>query len=111
MKNCKYCGAVIENENDTTCQYCGNPIENEIPPQPQTGFGNMQYGQNQYGNNQYGQNPYNQPNQYGQNMSHPGYTLNGQQYSSMQNVTTCSKCGASMSGDSDFCPFCGAKVK
>lgn len=70
MKNCKYCGAVIENENDTTCQYCGNPIENEIPPQPQTNFGNMQYGQNQYGNNQYGQNPYGaprygQPNPYG----------------------------------------------
>ena len=73
--------------------------------------------QNNYGYMQYGQqNPYGQPNQYGQNiynqnMNQQGYTLNGQQYSSMHNVTTCSKCGASMSGDSDFCPFCGTKVK
>ncbi|MBQ2745464.1 MAG: hypothetical protein IJF37_07640 [Lachnospiraceae bacterium] len=76
-----------------------------------------EYGQNPYGQpNQYGQNPYGHPNQYGQNiynqnMNQQGYTLNGQQYSSMHNVTTCSKCGASMSGDSDFCPFCGTKVK
>ncbi len=80
-------------------------------------YGYQQYPQNSYGQpNQYGQNPYGQPNQYGQNiynqnMNQQGYTLNGQQYSSMHNVTTCSKCGASMSGDSDFCPFCGTKVK
>ncbi len=73
-----------------------------------------QYGQqNMYGQpNQYGQqNMYGQPNMYGQNMNQQGYTLNGQQYSGINNVTTCTKCGASMSGESDFCPFCGTKVK
>lgn len=90
---------------------------------------NNNYGYNQYNQpNQYGQNPYNQPNQYGnnpygqsnqynqngfnqQNNGQQGYMLNGQQFNGMNNVTMCPKCGASMSGETDFCPFCGEKVK
>lgn len=65
-----------------------------------------QYGQNQ---NQYGQNQYNQ-NTYGQNGGNQGYTLNGQYYQNGAEGKRCSKCGASVSCESDYCPFCGNKV-
>lgn len=81
-------------------------------------YGQNTYGQpNQYGQNPYGQNQYGQPSQYGQNgfnqqtNGQQGYMLNGQQFNGTNNVTMCPKCGASMSGETDFCPFCGEKVK
>lgn len=59
--------------------------------------------------NPYGQNQYNQ-NTYGQNSGNQGYTLNGQYYQGGTNGKMCSKCGASVSSDSEYCPFCGNKV-
>lgn len=97
-----------------------------IPGKEQNNYGYTQYPQNQYGQpNMYGQpNQYSQPNQFGQQgqysqsnqfgqysqSNQQGYTLNGQSYTGTQNVTMCPKCGASTSGESDFCPFCGSKV-
>ena len=72
-----------------------NPYMNQNP-----------YGQNQ---NQYGQNQYNR-NTYGQNGGNQGYTLNGQYYQNDADGKRCSKCGASVSSDTDYCPFCGNKV-
>lgn len=84
-----------------------------IPGQQQYNGGYTSYGQqNQYGQpNQQGQNFYNQTGFYQQDTAQQGFSLNGQPVNDMKNVTVCTKCGATMSGLTDFCPFCGAKVR
>lgn len=59
------------------------------------------------------QNPYANQNQYGQMNQYNGQMnqYNGQYNSSLGQSKVCGKCGASVGADTDFCPFCGNKVK